>query len=664
MPATERTEIRILYDDEALYVAARLFDSQPELIGRRLSSRDGDREADRITIYLDAMHDRLTGAVFGVSASNIQEDAIVSNDTFQDSSWDAVWQSSVSIDEGGWSAEIRIPLSQLRFLAVDNQTWGINVDRFIRRKNETVWLEMVPKSEAGLASRMGDLTGLDGLRPRRSLELLPYAAARAEFVAPDDAASTFDDGSRALGAVGIDAKWGVTSNLTVNASVNPDFGQVEVDPAVVNLTAFETFFQEKRAFFVEGAQIFGNFGQGGANSFWGFNTSDPSIFYSRRIGRVPQVEAEGDVVDSPTATTILGAVKLTGKTSGGWSVGFLEAVTDRETARVQSGGVVGRTDVEPLTNYAVARVHRELGQRGGAGFMATAVTRRLDTPTLQDALVDQAYVFGTDAHVFFDRNRDWVLTGKVAGSHISGTPKAIESAQRAPQRYYQRPDTLHVSLDPSRTSLAGWAGRINLNRNSGLWQVNAALWGVSPGFESNDLGFHGAGDRAGAHAVSLWRGETPNRLSRSRSVWVAKAWTWNYNRELQHDGWHGRGSVTFLNYWYLNGGGLVWRRVLDDQLTRGGPSALSPSGSWGDVNVGTDSRKPFSVQMNITQVEQRGREPEQWCQSVFEHQAVCHVDTDDRAGVDQVTNGRAVRHIGRRPDGRIDVWRSVRVWHT
>ena len=253
-----------------------------------------------------------------------------------------MWQSSVSIDEGGWSAEIRIPLSQLRFLAVDNQTWGINVDRFIRRKNETVWLEMVPKSEAGLASRMGNLTGLNGLRPRRSLELLPYAAARAEFVAPDDAASTFDDGSRALGAVGIDVKWGVTSNLTVNASVNPDFGQVEVDPAVVNLTAFETFFQEKRAIFVEGAQIFGNFGQGGANSFWGFNTSDPSIFYSRRIGRVPQVEAEGDVVDSPTATTILGAVKLTGKTSGGWSVGFLEAVTDRETARVQSGGVVGR----------------------------------------------------------------------------------------------------------------------------------------------------------------------------------------------------------------------------------------------------------------------------------------------------------------------------------
>jgi hypothetical protein len=599
-PATERTEIRIVYDDEALYVAARMFDSQPELIARRMSSRDGDREADRITIYLDAMHDRLTGALFGVSASNVQEDAIISNDTFQDQSWDAVWQSNVSLDATGWSAEMRIPLSQLRFPVADKQVWGVNVDRFIMRKNETDWLAMVPKNEAGLASRMADLTGLDGLRPRRHIELLPYAATRAEFVAPDETSMPFNDGSRTFGAVGLDAKWGVTSNLTVNATVNPDFGQVEVDPAVVNLTAFETFFQEKRAFFLEGAQIFGNFGQGGSNSFWGFNTSDPSIFYSRRIGRSPQLRSAADVVDSPTATTILGAVKLTGKTRGGWTVGFLEAVTGRETAHTSVNGIAGSAIVEPLTNYAVARVQRDLGRRGGAGFMATSVTRRLDTPALLAALPERASVGGVDAYVFLDSARDWVVTGKASASHVTGTPEVIELAQRAAQRYYQRPDAPHVRLDARRTSLAGWAGRVNLNRNSGALQVNAALWGVSPDFESNDLGFHGTGDRAGVHAVSMWRGNTPNRYSRSRSVWVAKAWTWNYNREVQHDGWHFRGSLTFLNYWYLNGGGNMWRQALDDRLTRGGPSTVAPAGRWLNVNAGTDARQPVSLQATLT----------------------------------------------------------------
>ncbi len=604
-PASERTEIRILYDNDALYVAARLFDREPELIGRRLSSRDGlsnrdgDKDADRVIIYLDSMYDRLTGAAFGVSASNVQEDMIIFNDTFKDPSWDAVWQSRVSVDETGWSVEMRVPLSQLRFPLGEQQTWGINVERFIRRKNETVWLERVPKNEAGLASRMGNLTGLNGLSPRRRMELLPYAAARAEFIEPEEAADPFNDGARAFGALGMDLKVGLSSNLTVDATVNPDFGQVEVDPAVVNLTAFETFFPEKRAFFLEGAHIFNSFGQGGSNSFWGFNVSDPSIFYSRRIGRSPQVSLDTDFIDQPAATTIIGAAKLTGKTSGGWNIGLLEAVTGRETARTTLGEVSEATDVEPFTNYAVARVQRELGRRGGAGFMTTAVNRRLDTPLLKDSLVGEAYVFGTDAYVFLDRDRDWVVTGKISGSHVSGTSEAVDTVQRTEQRYYQRPDAPHIRLDPTRTSLAGWAGRVNLNRNSGVWQVNAALWGVSPGFEANDLGFQGTGDRAGAHAVVIGRGETPNRISRSRSMWVAKAWTWNYNRERQYDGWHARGAITFLNYWSLNGGGHVWRRALDDRLTRGGPSAVAPGGSAWSIEGETDARQRFSLRTSI-----------------------------------------------------------------
>src|SRR5262245_9075820 len=245
-PATENTDIRIVFDDSAIYIGARMFDRDAQQIAHRLSSRDVDTDADYIAIYLDPMHDHQNGAMFRVSAANVQKDGILYNDTWRDDTWDAVWQSAVSIDEQGWSAELRIPLSQLRFASADHQTWGFNAARFIRRNNETSWLELVLKNQAGLASRMAHLTGLDGLRPKRHLELLPYAAARTEFVALEDRADPFNDGARAFASMGLDAKYGVSSNLTLDATVNPDFGQVEVDPAVINLSAFETFFPEKR----------------------------------------------------------------------------------------------------------------------------------------------------------------------------------------------------------------------------------------------------------------------------------------------------------------------------------------------------------------------------------------------------------------------------------
>ena len=593
-PASERTEIRVLFDDEALYVGARMFDKEPALVSRRLSKRDDEADADRISIYLDPMHDHLTGAIFRVSAAGVQRDQVLFNDTWNDQTWDAVWNAAVSVDEQGWSAELRIPLSQLRFPVGEHQMWGVNVERFIRRKNETDWLELVPKKENGTASRMAHLTGIDGVRPTRHLELLPYTAARTEFIQPARAGNPFNDGSRAFASAGLDLKWGLTSNLTLDGAFNPDFGQVEVDPAVVNLSAFETFFEEKRPFFLEGSQIFGSFGVGGANNYWGFNSSDPNIYYSRRIGRAPQLAASGDFTDPPTATTILGATKMTGKTRRGWSIGLLEAITAREQARVASAAFNGRVAVEPFSNYLVMRLKRD-GRRAGVGAIATGVSRRLDTAVLENGLADQAYVAGVDGYYFLGNGLNWVLAGKLAASRISGSPAAIARAQLAPQRYFQRPDAPHVSLDPARTSLGGFNGRINLNRNSGLWQVNAALWGVSPGFESNDLGFLGSADRAGAHTVFFWRNVTPGRVLRQRSWWAAKYWTWNYNRDLQADGVQANVYLQFLNYWNVGLNGNVRRDVQDDRLTRGGPSALLPAGRNWNVNFSSDSRKWLSA---------------------------------------------------------------------
>jgi hypothetical protein len=596
-PVSERTEIRVLYDSDALYVGAWLFDREPGSVSRRLSNRDDEADADQFAVLLDPRHDHLTGVIFVVSAAGVQRDVAISNDTNEDGSWDAVWHSAVAADAGGWTAELRIPFSQLRFSTAGAQVWGINAARFIRRRNELAWLELVPKNENGQASRMGHLTGLEGIRSPRHLEVVPYMAARSEHIAPGRPGDPFNDGSRMFATTGLDVKSGVAGGLTLDMTINPDFGQAEVDPAVVNLSAYETFYEEKRRFFIEGAEIFGNFGQSGANNFFGFNTADPQIFYSRRIGRAPQGRADAEYADTPHATTILGAAKLTGKTAGGWSIGLVNAITDREHVRLMNGATPGRAQVEPLTNYFAARVKRDFS-RGGVGVLATSVVRRLDTPALADLLTRTAHVVGGDGFFFIDRDRDWVVTGKLSGSRVTGAEAAMADLQRAPQRYYQRPDAPHVSFDPTRTSLSGFAGRINLNRNSGVWRVNAALWGVSPGFDSNDLGFHGGGDRTGGHAVLLWRKSSPDRFTRERQGWIAKAWTWNFNRQKLSDMWFACGHATLLNYWGVNGCAGFFRRTLDDQLTRGGPVTLSPQGRSVNVGFGSDGRKAVSFDAN------------------------------------------------------------------
>ncbi len=585
--ATERTELRIAFDDNAVYIGARMYDSTAARIVRRLSRRDDLIDVDRITIYLDPRLDHLTGAAFDVTAAGSVSDAIIYNDSWTDTSWDAVWEAAVSVDAEGWTAELRVPFSQLRFSTANVEAWGINVSRFIVRKNEEDWLELVPKKETGLASRMAHLVGIRDIKPPRRLELLPYTVGRAEFIGPR-VGDPFNDGSRLFAGTGLDMKYGLTSAFTLAATVNPDFGQVEVDPAVVNLTAFETFFEERRPFFIEGAQTLQNFGRGGANSFWGFNNAEPDLFYSRRIGRMPQGSAPGDFVDRPPASTILGAAKLSGKTSSGWTIGLLEAVTGREHAHTSTGGALGSVEVEPPTNYFVARVLREL-RRAGFGALATSVNRSLGGSPLADRLPGRATVVGGDAYVFLDAKRDWVITGGLSGSRISGTSATVLRAQRASQRYFQRPD--RNRLDPDATAMSGWAGRVNLNRNNGVWRVNAALWGISPGFEANDLGFSSRSGINGAHAVLQWRKPTPNRWSRSRNVWAAKWWTWDADRHLQGDGYSANASATLKNYWSVGGGGNLRLRTTDDWLTRGGPAMTSPAGRSASLRLGSDSRR-------------------------------------------------------------------------
>ena len=590
-PATEDTRVRVAYDDHAIYVAVHLLDRDPGAIVRQLSRRDAQVEADALVVYVDPHNDHLTGAQFAVSAAGVQRDALIYNDNFLDSTWDAVWESAVEVGADGWTVEMRIPLSQLRFPKAERYTWGINVQRIIQRRNESDWLQLVRKNESGLASRMAHLEGIAGIRPPTTLEFLPYVTSRGEFIAPTTPGTPFNDGSRLFGAAGLDMKYGVSSSLTLDAAFNPDFGQVEVDPAVVNLTQFEVFFEERRPFFTEGAKVFGNFGRSGASEYWGFFRPEPTLFYSRRIGRAPQGRVSGTYVDVPASTTILGATKLVGRTRGGWTIGALDAVTGRERARVSDDVQTTRPEVEPLTNYAVFRAQRELGRRGAIGILGTSVIRDVSDPALAALLVGRASMLGLDGHVFLDSARKWVVHGGVAGSWVHGTTQAITRLQRAEQRYYQRPDAPHVRLDPAATSLSGWTGQANLNRNSGNMTVNLGIWGMSPGIEVNDAGYSTQTDRAGAHALVQFRKLTPDRWTRERTWWVSKWWTWNYGRQLQGDGWQSSVVFQFRNFWRSSVLFSYAKRVWDDKLTRGGPTVVRPGNRGLQLALATDSRR-------------------------------------------------------------------------
>jgi len=591
-PASEPTELRVLFDDHALYVGVRLQDGTPGAISRQLSRRDAVAEADSFALFLDPHHDHRTGVVLEVSAAGVQRDAALYDDNFEDVTWDAVWESAVTRDEQGWALEIRVPFSQLRFPSAFGHAWGLNARRVVHRKNESSWLALVPKNESGLVSRTAHLEGIAEIRPGRHLELLPYASARAEYVEPPVSGDPWNDGSRYAGGAGLDLEYGLGTGMTLVGALNPDFGQVEVDPAVVNLTAFETFFEEKRPFFTEGSQVFLRFGRSGASDYTTYFYPEPLLFYSRRIGRAPQGQATSAFVDSPASTTILGAAKLVGRTHG-WNVGVLDALTGREYARIADGAARGELEVEPLTNYFVGRAQRDLGSRAAIGFLTTATIRDLRTPGLEAQLPERAFLGGVDGHVFLDGKRDWVVSGGLAGSTVSGSPAAVLRLQRAAQRYYQRPDAPHVSVDPLATSLSGWSGRLGLNKNSGNVTFNAGLWGISPGFEPNDLGFATQTDRGGAHAQVLFRKLTPDRFTRSRKLAIAKWWTFNFGGESQGDGVQLSSSAQLRNYWQVDLTlGKSWN-TLDDKLTRGGPTTIRPGASVLGLGLSSDARRRF-----------------------------------------------------------------------
>jgi hypothetical protein len=568
-PPTDRMEVRFAYDDSALFVGARLHSQDP--VRAVLGRRDEGDQAERLLVSLDTYLDRRTASTFGVTASGVRLDHYYAtdHDWNDDPGFNPVWQARAAIDGQGWTAELSIPFAQLRFTDRNPQVWGLNIQRIVPARNEEVFWVLVPRTEERWASLFGDLRGIEGIRPSRRLELLPYVATDSRIAGDrdgDDPDNPFR-GADINGRAGLDLKVGLGSNLTLEATANPDFGQIEADPAEVNLSAFETFFDERRPFFLEGSQLL----TGSVNNY----------FYSRRIGASPAGRASADFVDHPSTSTILGAAKLTGRLASGTSVGFLGAVTAPESARTFSSVTAfGRERVAPTTTYGVGRVQQEFGAGGSTvGLMTTAVHRSLSPgEPLAALLTRNAFSLSSDSLLRLkDGEYDLSLYGGLG--YVDGEAAAIDRLQRSSARYFQRPDATYVRYDPLRTSLAGVKAGARIERQRGrhwLWEAGTQI--ESPEFETNDLGRTSSSDGMSADARLEYRETVPGRWWRNYAGWIGTENEWNYGRDRQRGQTNLGVNVTWPNFWESEVAGEFWLRSQDERLTRGGHSMETPGG--------------------------------------------------------------------------------------
>lgn len=556
-PASERTEIRILYDNEALYFGCMMYDSEASKIVARLARRDDEIESDVLSIRIDSYHDHQTAFEFTVLASGVKVDILQYNDAqSEDKSWDPVWDVQTRLTEEGWIAEIRIPFSILRFPDRQEHEWGIQFLRRISRKQERDHWVLVRKSESGFVSKFGHLVGLRDIPMPTNLELIPYAVSSNHFLPKSP---TYPSGRDHSANAGFDFKYR-PGWLTVDATVNPDFGQVEADPAVLNLTTFETFYPERRPFFIEGIQIFrfGTFGDPGAG---------PGLFYTRRIGRALSVRAPsgGYVVEEPRAATILGAAKISGKTPGGLSVGFMEAVTEEERATVVDGqGIRSDIVVEPLTNYSVLRLRQDVLENSNIGMIATSVNRRGGWP---------AVTGGVDWTLRFLESM-YRLDGFVAGTRTTNTLKE---------------------------RVNGSAGRISFNKDGGEhWRGSVSGDFTSKTYNVNDIGFFRRPNDYGATARVMYRDDQVTEWKRFWSVGTRYHYRKNFEgAELFHQ-FSAEASLRLLNYWELNFEAEVDQGKYDDRETRGYGLYRKPERQRVEFRVETDPRQPIVAEGNVS----------------------------------------------------------------
>lgn len=579
---SQPTEIKILYDDRHVYVAIRAFDD-PAQVRRYPGRRDsfGDFAVDIVGVCFDSYNDKRTGFEFDLTAGGGKIDLVLGNgDNEWDTNWDAVWDGKVGHDEKGWMAEFSIPFNQLRFAPEQEQVWGMHAWRWHAANQEESQWQLIPRQNTGRMYQLGELRGIRDLPRTRHLELMPYLLGKTA-----SGPSIRGEGQDAAGTLGLDAKLGLTSNFTLDATVNPDFGQVEADPSVVNLTAYETFYEERRPFFLEGRRIFA------------FETEDfDQLFYSRRIGQPPSWSPSlgpGEELRAPEATTILSAVKITGKTDGGLSVGVLQSLTQKETAVVGVAPGERRLAVEPFGSYTVGRIHKDWDKgTTSLGGMVTQTHRSIGDPQL-GFLPANALTGGVDFARYF-ANRRWLLEARGLFSRVSGEREAILALQTNPVHYYQRTDAGHLKVDPERRSLSGHGGSVSLGTSgdSRLRVRNQFHW-YSPGLDLNDVGYLRQADVQANEAFVSWVESKPRGAFREYSFQLSREDQWDFDglHTAAQTGLFASGS--FRNKWGLEAF-LERSAEVDTRALRGGPALRRHDFYHGSLEGRTDPSRRLS----------------------------------------------------------------------
>ncbi|MGI9625593.1 MAG: DUF5916 domain-containing protein, partial [Longimicrobiales bacterium] len=594
-PAENDTEARVIFDEDAIYVGVRMFDDEPQTIARQMVRRDEEGQYDFIEVAFDPNLDRRTAYLFRVSAAGVQRDEYMFDDDNQDDAWDAVWESAVQVDSLGWTAEMRIPLSQMRYEAsAQNRPWGVDFNRNRLRSNEVSQYALISRLQSGIVSQFALLEGMETVASGRRAEVRPYVLTRAEDRLPDPG-NPFRTGTEYSAQTGADLSLGLGTQFTLNATINPDFGQVEADPAVINLTAFETFFDERRPFFVEEARVFDFSLSGGPNR----------LYYSRRVGRRPQGRRPSGATftDIPTQATILGAAKLTGRTAGGLSVGLLAATTQEESgsAFFDETGETSPFTVEPRTHFGVFRLQQDFNDGGSTlGAISTFLTRELPGSGDFDFLPQYAFNGGLDwEHQWSDRT--YAFYGYLAGSHVRGSSESMLRIQTSRNHRFQRPDATRLSVDSTATTMSGIDWRMTLEKRRGLhWTGSVWAAQVTPGFEVNDIGFSGRQEVLdGGFRVSYQEIE-PGELFRSYNASFFSFHNWSHEAlddVFSLSSWGDahvngsfnlRGEVELLNYWEVEGGFSFRPERMDRSATRGGPLLLSPRSYSTSLSLSTD----------------------------------------------------------------------------
>jgi len=579
---SQPTSINILYDNKNIYVAIRCFESETEKISKKAGRRD-EVVGDMTGINFDSYHDHRTGFEFDLSAAGQKVDLLLTNPMNGDNNWDAVWNGKTGIEDSSWVAEFEIPLSQLRYSNEKDQVWGMHVWRWIDRFQEESDWEPQSSTSPGMLYIFGHLEGISDLPKSRRIELMPYASGKLSTVEKDPLNPYTKDGYQLFGNLGLDAKVGLSSNFTADITINPDFGQVESDPSTMNLTAYETFYDEKRPFFLEGKNIFN------------YEFDDLSIFYSRRIGHAPTYEpgiSDGEYLKYPSNTKILSAVKLSGKTPKGFSVGVLQSITNNERALVSDGTIERKVVVEPLSSYTVARFQQDsAGINTVLGGIITA-KNRLNTDASFDFMNKDAYTGGIDfLHQWKDK--EYYLNAKLIGSTIRGSSEAILALQQSSARYYQRPDADYLDYDNTLTSLSGQGGSIKIGKGSkGLWRYSTMLTWRSPGLELNDLGYMSVADQVKNVNVVSYFINQPKGILRSFNTSFTQTNYWNSTFDYLSSQFTYYVYGQFLNKWALEGHMCEFPNSLDTRILRGGYAMKVPSKVHGDLKLISDySRK-------------------------------------------------------------------------